>query len=453
MQQKNILKKVIIVGLAVFMLAAVVGLSLFAYYRAKATLLTEVPEITEVEAVVPTVAEEVHEATEPEEIAVDHNNAEDVSEKEIVSEEENGLEEEIPTEEEIVLPTATIVMVGDILLHTPVEDSARNEEGEYDFSAIFANVKEEIEAADVAIVNEEVILGGKELGISGYPAFNGPYEVADALVDNGFDVICHATNHAVDKGKKGLLNCMTYWADNYPEIDVLGIHDSKEDQDIITVKEVNGIRIAFLNYTYGTNGIPLPEDMPYCVDLLEEERVTNDLKAADALADFTVVCPHWGTEYQLDKTQMQEKWARIFFDGGADLVLGTHPHVIEPIEWMEQDDKQMLIYYSLGNFVNWTSGTGDGVANRMVGGMAQIEITKDENGNAFISNYGVLPLVAHVKSGYGNVTTYPLDVYSEELANENEIISQDASFSYEYVNELIDKVWPDIDSMKLTEEK
>ena len=103
-----------------------------------------------------------------------------------------------------------------------------------------------------------------------------------------------------------------------------------------------------------------------------------DIQRAEELADFTIVCPHWGTEYRLTSDASQEKWTKIFAENGADPILGTHPHVIEPIEWVtdEASEHEMLVYYSLGNFVNWTSGTGEGVANRMVGGMAEVTITK-----------------------------------------------------------------------------
>ena len=140
-------------------------------------------------------------------------------------------------QEEVQPPTVTIIMVGDVLLHTRVEESATTEDGSFDFAPIFANMKDEVAAADLALVNQEVIIGGEELGISGYPTFNAPYEVADELVDTGFDVICHATNHALDKGKRGLTNCLNYWQEHYPDIAVLGIHDSKEDQEEIYITE------------------------------------------------------------------------------------------------------------------------------------------------------------------------------------------------------------------------
>lgn len=339
-------------------------------------------------------------------------------------------------------PEIRLVMVGDILLHTPLAESGKKPEGGYDFSAVFANLKEEIEKADVALVNQEVIIGGAELGVSGYPSFNAPYELGDALMDAGFDVVLHATNHALDKRKQGISNCLSFWRENYPDTAVLGIHDSEESQQEIYVFEQQGIRIAVLNYTYGTNGVPLPEDMPYAVDLLQKDRVAADLKRAGELADFVVVCPHWGKEYVLEQTGAQEDWAEFFTENGADLILGTHPHVIEPIEQITSENgNQALVYYSLGNFVNWTSGTGAGVSNRMVGGMAQVTIGLNESGEAVITEYGVLPVVCHLEKGFGGVTVYPLAEYTEELAERNEIRKQDESFSLKYCQELAERVF------------
>ena len=370
---------------------------------------------------------------------------------------------ELPIEEGVVYsgPEITLVMVGDILLHTPVAESGVQEDGAYNFDALFANVKDEISAADLALVNQEVIIGGEELGISGYPSFNAPYELGDALVGAGFDVVLHATNHALDQGKKGVRNCLSFWEGSYPEMAVLGINESREAQNTIYVYEQNGIRIAILNYTYGTNGVALPSDMPYAVNLLEEERVTADIEQAEELADFIVVCPHWGTEYQLAESREQERWMKIFLENGVDLVIGTHPHVIEPIMWMTRDgeiletkadetedftwqgvqEDGMLVYYSLGNFVNWTSSSGEGIANRMVGGMAEITIGKTEEGEAFIVEYGVKPLVCHLSEGTNGVTTYLLSEYTKELAAENAIIAQDGAFSKEYCEALCEEVW------------
>ena len=347
-------------------------------------------------------------------------------------------------------PEYKIIMVGDILLHTPVEESCLQPDGSYDYDSLFSHTKEEIAAADLALVNQEVIIGGADLGISGYPCFNADYSLCDSLVGAGFDVICHATNHAMDKGRKGLINCAKYWKENYPQITVLGIHDTADTSTSCgaepVILDLPDMKIAVLNYTYGTNGIPLPDDMPYAVDLLDEEQVAADIRRAEELADFTIVCPHWGTEYRLTPDASQEKWTKVFAENGADLVLGTHPHVIEPIEWVtdEERDHEMLVYYSLGNFVNWTSGTGEGVANRMVGGMAEVTLTKNDNGELEIADYGVKPMISHVASGPEGVTTYFLEDYPEELAEENEIVSQDPEFSREYCVNLCDSVWGDL---------
>ena len=356
------------------------------------------------------------------------------------------------SESEAVEPAReyTIVMVGDVLLHTPVEESCKQPDGNYDYESLFTHTKDEISAADLALVNQEVIIGGADLGITGYPSFNADFSLCDSLAGAGFDIICHATNHAMDKGRKGLINCAKYWRENYPQITVLGIHDTADTSTSCgaepVILDLPDMKIAVLNYTYGTNGIPLPDDMPYAVDLLDEEQVAADIRRAEELADFTIVCPHWGTEYRLTPDASQEKWTKVFAENGADLVLGTHPHVIEPIEWVtdEERDHEMLVYYSLGNFVNWTSGTGEGVANRMVGGMAEVTLTKNDNGEVEIADYGVKPMISHVASGPEGVTTYFLEDYPEELAEENEIVSQDPEFSRECCVNLCDSVWGDL---------
>lgn len=347
--------------------------------------------------------------------------------------------QESATEEE--KQTASLLMVGDVLLHTAVSESGMMEDGSYNYDHMFVQVKDEIEAADLAIVNQEVILGGRELGLSGYPAFNGAYEVGDSLVQAGFDVVLHATNHALDKGKKGLLNCLNFWQENYPQIGVLGIHKTQEEADDIYVTEVNGIRIAILNYTYGTNGIALPKDMPYAVDLWNEEAITADVAKAKEQADFIIVCPHWGTEYMLEETAQQQEKAQFLANLGVDLIIGTHPHVVEPVEWITAEDgSQTLVYYSIGNFINATSGTGKGTAARMVGAIALVTVSM-ENQDAYISEYGIEPVVTHLVKERGAITTYRLNDYTQQLAEANEIRRQDADFSYEYCQELCEEVF------------
>ncbi len=344
----------------------------------------------------------------------------------------------------------TLVMAGDILLHDRIEQVAKDSDGNYNYKFIFENMKPEIEKADIAIVNQEVIIGGQELGISGYPEFNAPYEVGDALVETGFDVVCHATNHALDKGKSGVVNCYEFWKQRYPQISVLGINRTERDYEDIDIIEKNGIKIAFLNYTYGTNGISFPKDMPHAIDMLDEEKVVKDLKNAEENADFTVVCPHWGTEYNHGVDKYQKKWTELFRENGADLVIGAHPHVIEPIEMIEDENAEitnnhgggdMLVYYSIGNFVSWTSSTGSGVADRSVGGMAKVTLTRNSDGEVIIKDNSVRALVCHNHSEEHGVTVYPLSEYSEDFANENEIRLNDSSFSRQYCIDLCNRIW------------
>lgn len=337
-----------------------------------------------------------------------------------------------------------IIMVGDVLLHTRVSDSGKMDDGRYQYDHLFANVKEKVEAADLALVNQEVILGGTELGLSGYPAFNGAFEVGDSLVNTGFDVILHATNHALDKGKKGLFRCVFFWRNQYPEIGVVGIYDNETDANSIYVKEVKGIRIAILNYTYGTNGIALPSDAPYAVNIWNDQKVAMDVAKAKELADFVIVCPHWGTEYVLTQTKSQEKQAQYLADLGVDLIIGTHPHVVEPVVWIEGiKGNKTLCYYSIGNFINATSGTGKGTADRMLGAMADVMIQKEEDQVSIVS-YEVNPLISHLVEGKGLMTTYFIEDYTEELSNANEIKKQDASFSLDYCKELCRQVFGEL---------
>ena len=336
----------------------------------------------------------------------------------------------------------TVIMVGDILLHDGIEKCAKREDGSYDFTEVFRHTKDVIESADLAIVNEEVIIGGKELRVSGYPSFNAPFEIADELAETGFDVICHATNHALDRGRTGIENCLSYWEENHPEIKTVGIYTSEEDSRDICIYEKDGYKIAVLNYTYGTNGIPLPKGMPYAVNLLDEKNVIRDLEAAEEAADLTIVCPHWGTEYNLGVSRMQKKWAKVFADHGADLIIGTHPHVIEPVEEITSDDGRTVpVYYSLGNFINWTSGEGAGVANRMVGAMATVTLTKDKDGAVAVKDYSVKPLVAHVRSETDGATVYFLENYTQARSFLNEIRKRDRNFSYTYCEELVEEVF------------
>ena len=334
----------------------------------------------------------------------------------------------------------TVVMVGDVLLHETVSESGAMADGSYNYDHLFANVRDKVESADLAIVNQELILGGRELGLRGYPRFNGAYEVGDAEAHAGFDVILHSTNHALDMGGEGILNCLGFWRAEHPDISVAGIYDSAADSEKICICEVAGIKIAVLNYTYSTNGVDPPADMPWAVAMLDESKVEHDFALAREQADFIIVCPHWGVEYSHEVSGNQRAWADYFAELGADVIIGTHPHVIEPVETLAAPDgRQVPVFWSLGNFINATAGTGSGTADRMVGAMA--EVTVDLTGaRPTVKTARALPLVTQMVEGRAAITTYFLSDYTDRLAAQNGVIERDPVFSLEWCRTLVHDV-------------
>ena len=334
-----------------------------------------------------------------------------------------------------------LVMAGDVLLHTRLAYWSEDGKGGYDFNPIFKLIKPIIKKADLAIVNQETILGGKELGVSGYPTFNGPYELGDAIANAGFDVVLQSNNHSLDRGKQGIYNCLNFWK-KYPKIKTVGINTSEAQKKKLCIYKKNGIKVAILNYTYGTNGIPLPKGMPYAVNYLVKDEVINDIKRAEKEADFTIVCPHWGTEYYRGITDYQKAWSKIFVENGVDLVLGCHPHVIEPIRYVtdKKTGHKMLVYYSLGNFINSTMSDGR-VGDRYVGGLAKVKLKRGTDNKVRIAKYGVKATVMHNGGTKYGSRVYPLSKYTEELAKKNVMKAQDYMFSLEFCKKICDEVW------------
>lgn len=363
-------------------------------------------------------------------ISVAGTETEDVAEKETTTSEP---ETEAPV-------SVRIVMVGDLLWHGGVQNTGRMDDGTYNYDHIFVHILDDVRNSDVAVVNEEVIIGGSEIGIRDYPKFNCREEVSDAIANAGFDVVLHATNHTMDQGIKAINNCIDIWRQRHPEVVYLGIHDSEEDYSKVYIYEKDGFKIAMLNYTYGLNGIDIPEGYEYMVNLLDEEKIRKDLAYAEENADFTIVYPHWGTEYVYEPDSSQKRWAQLFADCGADLVIGTHPHVIEPVEWITGGGgNKTLVYYSLGNYIS-----AQDKAPRMLGAMADVTIEKNNDGQVMIKEYGVIPLVTHMAFGSKNMSTYKLKDYTEQLASENAILRYDTSFSIKMLRDLCRQVFGDL---------
>ncbi|MDR0707021.1 MAG: CapA family protein [Treponema sp.] len=216
-----------------------------------------------------------------------------------------------------------IAAVGDNLYHDPMI-ALITKQDPVDPSDFYSGIAPLIENADIAFVNQETVLAGKDFGYSGYPQFNTPQIVGDALIAAGFNVVNHATNHIMDKGEKAVFATMDFW-DNHPEIACLGVYRSEEASGRPVIIEKNNITIGFLSYTYGTNGLPVPKSMPYLVPLINDQRIVKDLAALRPNCDPLIVSMHWGEEYRLQPTKEQERLAQLLADHKADVIIGHHP--------------------------------------------------------------------------------------------------------------------------------
>ena len=282
--------------------------------------------------------------------------------------------------------STSLIMVGDNLIHSSIYEEANrnaNYEG-YDFKPMYKMIKSIVSNYDIAYYNQETIIGGSEIGLSSYPAFNSPYEVADAMIDAGFNLVSLATNHTLDRGKQAVLNSRNYW-NSKENVLAVGSYSSQEERNKIDIKESNGITYTMLNYTYGTNGINVQEDENYLVNIWPmngnnpekdieyqnyKQQVLEDIKRVRDKVDVLLVAMHWGIEYQNMPNAYQKDAAKFLSDNGVDIIVGTHPHVIEPIDYINNT----LVIYSLVNFASAHEVVN--MDNR-VGLMTSLEIGKD----------------------------------------------------------------------------
>lgn len=313
-----------------------------------------------------------------------------------------------PTQPESI--EISLLAVGDNLIHMPLVYSAQS----LGYGYFYSEISDLISSADVAVINQETILVDESRGYSGYPNFGSPFGFAEAALEAGFDVFTCATNHSYDKKIDGITDTLNFWKE-HPEGLAVGIHEDEESYYSIPTLEVNGITIAFLNYTYGLNGYTLPSAYWYSVSLLTEsnkEFIQQQIEQAKEIADFVVVAPHWGEEYVNTPTTSEVKWAQFFADCGVDLVIGCHPHVVQPVMEVEgKDGNSTLVYYSLGNFLS-----NQEYAARNVGGMASVTIVKDEEGTR-IASYELLgtTVVRHRVDGVNAYSVILLDDLTQEM--------------------------------------
>lgn len=264
-----------------------------------------------------------------------------------------------------------LVMVGDALIHELVYKTAARyaDYNGYDFKPMLKYTKEILEDYDLAYYNQETILGGEELGLSTYPQFNSPYEVGDAFIDAGFNLVSLATNHTIDRGEKAVLNSRTYWNSKQEQILAAGSYSSFEERDKTIIKESNGIKYAFLSYTTYTNGLIVPKGKEYLVNVYNKELIKEEIERYRDKVDLLMVAMHWGEEYMTYPVESQKEIAKYLSSLGVDIIIGCHPHVIEPIEYVGDT----LVIYSLGNFVSSQIGV-----ERLTGLMASVDIKKTE---------------------------------------------------------------------------
>ena len=340
----------------------------------------------------------------------------------------------------------SLCMVGDLLIHLPILDYAKTEG--YNFDFIFENMEKYIKEYDIKIINEEVLISGSNFSIKGYPRFNSPFELADSVVKAGFNVILKSTNHVNDFGEKARLLDLNYWK-KFPNIKVTGSYQNEEEAQKITYFETKGIKIALLNYCYGSNRLLRNS---YTINKIKYDKIKNDIKKSKSEgADIIIVMPHWGKEYSLKSNIFQNKWSKIFFELGVDIIIGTHPHVIEPVKIMEDKDKnrKMYIFYSLGNFISSGASRKKNVFWRYLGGMAHIIIGK-KNNKVIIKEVKFIPLITHIYPENKKVTTFKVKDYNENMAKNNYVgIRYDKTFSYDNMMDIfkntIDKNFLDFD--------
>lgn len=282
-----------------------------------------------------------------------------------------------------------IAAFGDTMLHSPQIKSGMKPNGEYQFDQFFTEVKPYLQSADLTIGNLETTLAGKEKGFKGYPQFNAPDQIVDALINCGVDLMSTANNHAMDTGEQGVKR-------TYKVLTEKGIHPvgtaPTPDKRKPTIVKKNGITFAFLAYTEHTNGLPIPPGKEHLINKIDSKQIAEDIKESKQLgAEFVIVSLHFGMEYQRQPNQTQIKVAKQALQDGADVILGSHPHVIQPIEKVNIQGKEKLIIYSLGNFISnqFFPYTDEGI-------ILYFDVEKDPNTNQVsLKDVSYLPTFVH----------------------------------------------------------
>lgn len=307
--------------------------------------------------------------------------------------------------------TFTLTSLGDTLCHnTQYWDAYNSKTDEYDFSYVYEDIKNYTLSSDITIGSLETTFAGKEKGYSNYPTFNTPDSLATALKDIGVDVVSLAGNHALDYGYTGL--CRTIDIFDNIGLSHLGTYKTAEDQEKILIKDVEGVKIAFINYTYGTNGIPLPSGKDFCVNLIDKDFIKKQInQVKEQNVDMIVACMHWGTEYRTTANSEQKDLANFLFENGVDVILGNHPHVLEPMEkktitLQDGTTKDVFVVYALGNF---TADQRDEITRDSA--ILNLTITKNSDSKISIDKVNYVPIYMYKNT---NVSTHKFKILDIE---------------------------------------
>ena len=319
--------------------------------------------------------------------------------------------------------TVNVLAVGDNLVQTKVYEQAKKwaADGTYDFTKTYENVKSIVQAADVAIINQETLICGGNYEITGSKLnFNSPVQLGDAMVDLGFDVFTIANNHMMDKRIDGLESSINYWDGMMQKHDILtvGAYRNAEDQNKIRVRETNGMKIAYLSYTENLNGYTIPANSPIKVGFTSDEALMErQIKEAKQIADAVIVAAHWGAAYE-DTHIVDPKskvLAKKLVEWGADVILGSHSHTAEPMEFIPRaDGTKGFVFYSLGNFISAQTDSFN-----MIGEMGNFDLVKHgDTGLVSVENVTCRPVITHYNdSKWSNLRLYPYNMYTSVLAN------------------------------------
>jgi poly-gamma-glutamate synthesis protein (capsule biosynthesis protein) len=321
-----------------------------------------------------------------------------------------------------------LFMAGDVLIHERLYEDAETENGSYDFKPMIEMIKPLVLGHDLAFYNQETLLGGVELGLSGYPRFNSPSEVGDAFIDAGFNMVALANNHTMDKDEAGVVSSVNYWKKHGDKVIYTGQWISAEEREEETsrIYEKNGIRFAFFAYTTWTNELETPEGKEYLNNVYSDEKAAADIAKVRDKCDLIIVAMHWGTEYYSGIDDDQARIGKFLSDQGVQLIIGSHTHVVGPVKYI--NDGKSLVIYSLGNFLSDQNSVSSNSVK--IGLMVRVVIRKsfDEDGNVSIiieSPQTELSYVFSNETEKKNYKIYPFSKLTDEILPGYESVNEE----------------------------